>query len=108
MIEVKYDRRHLTVTVTGHAKSDEPGKDLVCAAATILTYTLAGNAESLAEDHSKFHHPKITLEEGNASIRVRPIGSMRAVAAVILDAICAGYDILQKQYPQYVLYEVQG
>jgi len=57
MIEVKYDRRHLTVTVTGHAKSDEPGKDLVCAAATILTYTLAGNAESLAEDHSKFHYP---------------------------------------------------
>lgn len=108
MIEAIYDRKKLTVTVTGHARSAEPGKDLVCAAATILVYTLAGNAESLAEDHSKFHHPKITLEEGNASIRVRPIGSMRPVATVILDAICAGFDILAKQYPENVTYKVVG
>lgn len=108
MIGIVYDRKKLTVTVQGHARSAEPGKDLVCAAATILVYTLAGNAESLAEDHSRFHHPKITLEEGNASIRLRPIGGMRPVATVIMDAICAGFDILAKQYPEYVAYKVVG
>lgn len=108
MIEVIYDRRKHWVTVRGHAHSDEPGKDLVCAAASILAYTLAGNAESLAQDTKGWHTPRITLEEGNASIQARPLTRMKYVTTVIFDSICSGFDILQSKYPQYITYEVQG
>ena len=41
MISVHYDRKKLDLTVQGHAGYAEPGKDIVCAAVSILTSTLA-------------------------------------------------------------------
>ena len=40
-VKAHYDRRKLDLTVQGHAGYAEPGKDIVCAAVSILTSTLA-------------------------------------------------------------------
>ena len=40
MVKVTYDRRSHAVFLRGHADSAEKGRDLVCAAVSILAYTL--------------------------------------------------------------------
>jgi uncharacterized protein YsxB (DUF464 family) len=35
------DAKAITLKVKGHANHDEKGKDIVCASASILTYTIA-------------------------------------------------------------------
>ena len=47
MIEIVYYKNHNRLTITGHAQSGEPGKDLVCAGVTTLVYTLASNVQEL-------------------------------------------------------------
>jgi len=41
MIKAVYDRKENKITVEGHAYSGEPGHDLICAAASVLIYTIA-------------------------------------------------------------------
>ena len=46
MIEVKVFPKKHKIEMTGHAEHDEPGKDVVCAAASMLFYTLAETVSS--------------------------------------------------------------
>ena len=50
MILVTYYRSYNRLTVEGHAHSGEPGKDLVCASASILAYTLAANVPTVCSN----------------------------------------------------------
>ncbi len=61
-VEIDYNGKFLAgLKVKGHADSAPYGKDLVCAAVTIM---LTGAANALEDDAENFD---ITLEEGNAS-----------------------------------------
>ena len=48
MIVIQKDRHG--VTITGHAGYEEPGKDIVCAAVSVLVQTLAASAKRLTAD----------------------------------------------------------
>ena len=55
MIEIVYDRMRLRLTADGHAGFAEAGQDIVCAAVTILVYTLAaavGNMDAAGQARS--------------------------------------------------------
>lgn len=106
MIEINYDRKKCMVTVSGHAQSGEMGHDLVCAAVSILVYTLAANINDMGKDSTRFHKPKIAIEPGKAKIQCRPISGMKAVTALMMDSICVGFDIIAQKYPENVLYSV--
>lgn len=108
MIDVNYNRKDYTVSVTGHAQSGEAGHDLVCSAVSILVYTLASNVERMSQDSSRFHKAKIKVQSGEAKIQCRPINGMKAVASLVMDSICTGFDILSQKYPDNVRYQVQG
>lgn len=45
MLKVKVDIKNYTVTMRGHADFAENGKDIVCAGASTLLYTLANTLE---------------------------------------------------------------
>ena len=47
MIHAVYYKKYHRVTVKGHAHSAEKGRDLVCAAASMLVSTLAANVAQL-------------------------------------------------------------
>ena len=94
MIEVIYYRKYHRITVTGHAHSGEPGHDLVCAAASALVYTIAGNVGSLSTQGS-VRNPIVRLAEGDAEVSCAPINRMKSVVTLILDAICTGFELLQ-------------
>jgi len=64
MVKVEIDwnqGRIASLKVKGHANSGPYGKDMVCAAVTIM---LTGAANALEDDAANF---EVTLEEGNAA-----------------------------------------
>lgn len=108
MIQAVYDRENLRVAVKGHANSGEKGHDLVCAAASILVYTLAGQVAQMSTDKQRVRRPVIDLNDGSATVACCPVHGNRAVVTLVYDSICAGFDILQQRYPENIKYSVVG
>ena len=108
MIEVTYNRKKHHVTVKGHAQSGEVGHDLVCAAASILVYTLAGNVALLCENKKRVRRPHVDIKEGDTCISCSPVHGFENVVTLIFDSICSGFDVLQQRYPANISYKVQG
>lgn len=103
MIKVTYTpkAKSLTVDIAGHAYSGEAGRDLVCAAISALGYTLAKNIERLDEGGA-LYGGTCQGEAGKMHLSVRPREEMRSVARLTFDTVCAGLELLAKDYPEYV------
>jgi uncharacterized protein YsxB (DUF464 family) len=87
----------LSLKVEGHAGFAEPGKDIVCASASILTYTLASIIEKCDTNSN------INLEGGDAIIESNcndPL--MKDIIENSFNFAVAGYAQLEHNYPQYV------
>ena len=95
--------KELALTVRGHASFDEVGKDIVCASASILTYTLAKVAESYFEKGHLEEHPILRLNGGDACI-VCKCKSYFAYADMLFafDMARVGFTLLAENYPQNV------
>ena len=103
MIEVIYNHKNLHLTMDGHAGSDEKGHDLVCAAATVLAYTLAANVTQLCADNKRYMcRPMVDLKDGHAEIGCNAMHGMQAVAELIFGSICVGFELLAQRYPQNI------
>lgn len=107
MIEVVYYREHNRLTVRGHAQSNEPGRDLICSACSILALTMAANVGHM--DASGCVTDAVTiLEEGNAEISCKPKARFKASVKQTFVSICVGFEILASKYPDYISYAVRG
>ena len=99
MLKVTFAQRgqKLALWLEGHAGYAEQGKDIVCASASILAYTLASIVESFGVDYT------ISLEEGDTVIECETndretfIGLKNAYHYTLV-----GYALLEQNYPQYV------
>ena len=79
-VEIDFEGKNLTgLKVKGHANSGPYGKDLVCAAVTIM---LTGAANALENEAENFD---ITLEEGNASFQ--PLGPISEHDQTVLETL---------------------
>ena len=107
MIEVTYYREHNRLTVTGHARSDEYGKDLICASASILALTLGANVGHMA-DSGCVTEPIVKIEEGNAEISCVPKARYKASVKQTFMSVCVGFEILASKWPDYISYCVRG
>ena len=107
MIKVIYHRDRNRVRVTGHAQSGEAGHDLVCASASILVYTLASFVENM-KDASQVYHPTAELKEGDALIYCDAPKKYKNSITLVFDSICGGFDILAKNYPDNISFEMIG
>ena len=106
MIEAVYHRDDYRLTLCGHARSGDAGRDLVCAAASILVYTAAQNVRQLLE-YKQAVSVQIRLEPGDAEIGCEPKAGFDAVTRLILDTICKGFLLLADQYPEYISFTVR-
>lgn len=91
MIKVTYEPQKHTVTVEGHSGSAPKGEDLVCAAATILTVTLAELVDSVS------HERVIEMRDGYAKIH----GDKRSAA--YFDFARTGFKLLAGDYPEHLM-----
>lgn len=107
MIKVVYHPEHLALSVEGHAYSGEEGRDLVCCAVSTLAYTLAANAEKLKASGAG-KDIAIELEPGKAFIRCSPATRMKSVVALVFGSVCMGFQLLARDFPKYISYEIIG
>ena len=106
MINAIYYRQYNRLTIEGHAHSGEPGKDLVCAGASTLAYTLAANVANLS-DNGFVRDVTVKLEPGDTEIACKARSSQVMVRR-IFESVCVGFEILSTNYPQYISYEIRG
>ena len=98
MITIIVDASRCKVSVNGHAGYDEPGKDIVCAAVSILVYTLA---ERLNETGNL-----IDAELSPGYAKIEAIGN--AESATTIETIAAGFALLAGEYPGFVNVQNEG
>ena len=99
MIEVTFTEsaEKLSLRLKGHAGYAEIGKDIVCASASILAYSLA----TIVGDFGI--NSNINLESGNTTIECECTD--HPLMDVVRDAFNfanVGYSLLAHNYPQYV------
>ena len=106
MIRVTYHRAFNRVSVVGHAGSAEKGKDLICASASILVYTLADFVKK-AEKEGQVWCSVIHIDEGDTIISCSPNEGKKESITEVFDAICRGFELLARDYPDNISYEIK-
>ena len=107
MMTVTYHRDYHRLTMDGHAQSGEVGHDLVCASASILAYTLAQFVRNMKEA-GQVYYPTIELTEGHALIACNPPNRIKNSVKIAFDTVCAGFELLARDYPDNISYQIMG
>ena len=92
----------ITLKLTGHAGAGEKGKDIICASASMLAYTVAQTLQFMYEQGGLQKKPHIKLEEGDSIIVAKPKEDSYAEALHTFFVAQVGYHLLSDNYPQYV------
>ena len=92
----------ITMKLTGHAGQAKKGEDIVCAAASILAYTVAQALQFMYEEGGLKKKPHIKLAEGDTVIVAKPKPDTYAEALHTFFVAQIGYHLLSHNYPQYV------
>ena len=105
MIRATYDRSAHRLTVTGHGgTANEEGHDLLCAAASTLTYTLAAALVDLCAA-GQISDPDARLRPGDACLHCRSSHASRGAVLLTFDTVARGFALLASRYPDHMSYE---
>ena len=108
-ISVDRDKRECSLTVKGHAGQADAGRDVVCAAVSILAFTTAQALKVMDEDGVFSGHPTLDLENGDAVISCRADDDTTFMNVLqTFFTIAMGYRLLAHNYPQYVETIIDG
>lgn len=88
------DRGEWRINIDGHANYDEPGRDIVCAAVSMLTQSLIQSIEELTSD--KIHYVMIP---GTVHIE---FGDLSERARLLVDSFFVGVLMIAEEYPDNV------
>lgn len=101
--------RSLRLKVEGHAGQAEIGQDIVCASASILTYTVAQIVTDMARKGLLDREPTIVLDSGDATVEC--ICKDETAYGEALNGYyvaMVGYQLLAHNYPQFVGLKIVG
>ena len=104
-LDTRGDKKAFALTVKGHAGLSQAGQDIVCAAASIITYTLADRVFTMWKEDKLQDRPVVRLSSGDAAILCRPREEHWQEALYTFATASAGYALLSKNYPEYVRYK---
>lgn len=102
MTSIRIERKpnHYDLAIVGHAGYEEEGKDIVCAAISILTYVLGNEIETHTD---LYRNRQIELQSGLAMVHVEYMDGERA--NTVFDLIESGLEMIEENYPDYVKIE---
>lgn len=89
------------ISITGHSGYGEKGSDIVCAAVSMLTFTLI-NAIFTEEEKGNVSAKSIRYGQGNAKIALLIAKGKGAELRAVISAIKGGFELLANSYSQYV------
>lgn len=106
MIKVKFDYtddgKSIVLTVKGHSDYSNEGKDTVCAAATMLTYTVAQIVKDLYDQKKLKKKPTLKLKKGESVITCKPQKDVYAEALHAFYVAEVGFNVLAHNFPNNV------
>ena len=86
------------ITISGHAHYAEPGKDIVCAAVSVLVQNLIVSTYKLAG-----YEMAVTEKDGYiSSIKYRDIRNMTEVERALLNSFFIVVEMIAEAYPENV------
>ena len=103
-VKLKTDYNSLSMQLHGHAGAGKWGKDIVCAAASILAYTAAASARQLYREGKLTSAPYVRLQPGDALLEMEICPETENLMNVIRN----GYTMLSLRYPKFVRLEEQN
>ena len=89
----------LALRVQGHSGFAPAGQDLVCAAASVLAFTLARAAGERSDYHG---FVAVDREAAVISVRCRPEKEAWAACRVLFDTVITGFRLLAEAAPEYI------
>ena len=92
MVTIKQSYNGLTID--GHANFAEQGKDIVCAAVSVLAQTLIASIEELTDDDVRS-----VIEHGHIELNYRKLSE---TSRVLIDSFFIGCRMLESEYPECV------
>lgn len=82
------------ISIKGHAGYAERGKDIVCAAISVLTQSLIRSIETLTTDRMEY-----SLSDGQADIKFR---NLSKTSSILISSFLIGVLDIEKEYPENV------
>ena len=82
------------ITIEGHARYAEAGKDIVCAGVTALVENLIDSIESLTEDAIQYE-----ISPGRADIHYKDLSEE---GKLLVDSFFLGISGISQDFPEYV------
>ena len=96
------DKQFLSLSLSGHAGTAEAGKDLLCASASILAYTVAQLVKDYEAKGMLKGKANIILESGKARISCTPKKDCYDLIAYAFYVAQTGFYLLAHNYPDHV------
>ena len=93
------EKGSVQMEMQGHAMTAPKGEDLVCAAATMVVYTLAQAVQFLYEQDRFLGKPKMQIVDGYANIVAYPKPNATAETLMAFWVAQAGAYVLERNYP---------
>lgn len=100
-VRISADRNDFELSVVGHAQYAESGRDIVCASASTISYTLLGFLENCSAVSD------LDTVERSGEIEISCVGDKTYVRTAFQMA-AIGFLQLEKAYPHHVCVEVSG
>jgi len=98
MTRIVYDRQAMSMAMEGHALSAEYGKDLICAAESMLIMCL----EKRLRDFGESLMLTVSKSPGRAYIEAKPEEEAEKLCRACFDTIYAGFALLAEYEPEHV------
>ncbi len=89
------------ISIEGHAGAAPEGKDIVCAAASILALALVEGALRLDESGSLEHFSR-SVAKGSVEVDFTVKDWARERAESLVDTVTGGFLMLEEHYPEFV------
>lgn len=91
---IQVSRQEGGIIIKGHANYAEPGKDIVCAAISVLVQNLIQSIEELTQDTIQY-----VMSPGTVDIK---FGNLSEQAQLLVDSFFIGVCSIAEQYPENV------
>ena len=101
-VTIATEGKKLSLRLEGHAGYAEVGKDIVCASASILAYTVAQIVDIKAHGGCLKEPAVIRLKSGDTEVACVPKDGAYDALWDAYDFARLGYFLLAHNYPQYV------
>lgn len=98
MTRVFYDEANFCLSMTGHSMYAPRGEDLICAALSVLMFTL----EEAVMDHKETMLPTVSHADGGIRIQCRPKDKHKRTCRTIFRTIYTGCELMSSRFPEYV------